>query len=106
MQKISLDRATTGMKLAKTVKNKRGMPLCTAGTKLNEDTILRLSNAGVTGISVKGNPLVEDANTKPLSQQIDELNTRFSPVEQNPLMKKIKSLFLECLNERVKESEC
>ena len=106
MQKISLENATAGMKLAKIVKNKRGMPLCIAGTELNEDIILRLSNAGITGITVKGNPLGEDPNIKPLSQQIDELNARFRYVEKDPLMKKIKSLFLECLNERVKESEC
>lgn len=106
MQKISLERATAGMKLAKIVKNKRGMPLCIAGTELNEDIILRLSNAGVTGITVKGNPLGEDADIKPLSQLIDELNTRFSPVEKDPLMKKIKGLFLKCINERFEESEC
>lgn len=106
MQKISLKDATPGMKLAKTIKNKRGMPLCTDGTELNENIISRLSNAGITEITVKGNPFGEDATVKPLSRQIEELHARFSPVEQDPLMEKIKGAILKCLNERGKESDC
>jgi hypothetical protein len=106
MQKIPLKNATAGMKLAKSIKNKRGMPLCTADTELNENMISRLSDAGITEVTVKGNPFGEDASVKPLRQQIDELNARFSSVEQDPLMKRIKSIIFTCLNERVKESDC
>ncbi len=106
MQKIPLKNAITGMKLSKSIKNKRGMPLCTVGTELNENIISRLSDAGITEITVKGNPFGEEAAVKPVGQQIDELNARFSSVEQDPLMKRIKSLIFKCLNERVKESDC
>jgi len=57
MQRISIELAAAGMKLAKLVKNKRGMTLCGAGTELTEEIIERLSDMGVKRITVEGHPV-------------------------------------------------
>ena len=104
MQKISLELATAGMKLATLVNNKRGMPLCSAGTELTENIIARLSNMGVKRITVEGHPVDTEDREKSLSQQIDELHARFKYVEGDPLMRKIKEIFLERLKEMAEEA--
>jgi hypothetical protein len=104
MQKIPLELATAGMKLAKLVNNKRGMPLCSAGTELTENIIARLSNMGVKRITVEGHPVDTEDREKSLSQQIDELHARFKYVEGDPLMRKIKDIFLERLKEMAEEA--
>jgi len=40
---------------------------------------------------------------KSLGQQIDELHARFRKVEGDPLMRRIKDIFLERLRERANE---
>jgi len=103
MQKIPLKVATVGMKLAKPVKNKRGMPLCGVGTELTEDLIARLSDMEVKQITVEGHPVDTGDSEKSLNQQIDELHARFRHMEGDPLMGKIKGIFLERLKERAEE---
>lgn len=104
MQKIPLNLASPGMKLAKPVTNKRGMPLCGAGTELTEAILARLSDVGVEQITVEGHPVDTGQNEKTVSQQIDELHARFKHVESNPLMMKIKNILLERLQERSEEA--
>ncbi len=104
MQKIPLELATAGMQLAKLVNNKRGMPLCSAGTELTENIIARLSNMGVKRITVEGHPVDTEDREKSLSQQIDERHARFKYVEGDPLMRKIKDIFLERLKEMAEEA--
>jgi hypothetical protein len=104
MQKISLEHAAAGMKLAKPVKNKRGITLCGAGAELSEDMIARLSDMEIKRITVEGHPVDTGEGEKGLSQQIDELHARFSKVEGDPLMRKLKNIFLELLEERGKEA--
>jgi hypothetical protein len=100
MQKISLDLAEPGMKLAKAVKNKRGMILCSAGTDLSEDIISRLSKMEVDRITVEGHPVNTGEPEKSLDQQIDELNKRFKHVAGDALMGKIKNILLKLLKEK------
>ena len=104
MQRISLKHAAVGMKLAKPVKNKRGMTLCGAGTELNEEIIARLSDREIKRITVEGHPVDTEEEEKSLSQQIDELNARFRKVDRNPLMRKLKKIFLGLLKEGAKEA--
>ena len=100
MQKIPLDLAAPGMKLAKSVKNKRGMVLCSAGTDLTEDIISRLSKMDVERITVDGHPVDTGEPEKNLDQQIDELNYRFKNVTGDALMNKIQNIFLKLLKEK------
>ncbi len=104
MQNIPLELATAGMKLAKPVKNQRGMILCGVGTELTEDIIARLSNMEVKQIIVEGPPGDKGEMEKSLSQQIDELHARFRYVEGDPLMRKIENIFLERLKEGAEEA--
>jgi hypothetical protein len=104
MQRIALTLASPGMKLAKPVTNKRGMPLCGAGTELTEAILARLSDVGVEQITVEGHPVDTGPDEKTVSQQIDELHARFKQVESDPLMMKIKNLLLKRLQERSEEA--
>ena len=100
MQKISLNLAAAGMKLARVVTNKRGMVLYGTGAVLTKEIIGRLSDIGVEQIAVEGHPLDTGDTGKNLSQQIEDLHARFKYVEGDPLMSKIKGLLLERLRER------
>ena len=104
MQKIPLELAAPGMKLAKPVINKRGMTLCGAETELTEELIERLTRMEVKRITVEGHPVDTGETEKGLSQKIDELHTRFKDVEGDPLMSKIKNTFLELLKEKGEEA--
>ena len=103
MQKIPLELAAPGMKLAKPVTNKRGMTLCSAKTELTEELIERLTRMEVTRITVEGHPVDTGETEKSLSQQMDELHARFRDVEGDPLMAQIKNIFLEGLRERTNQ---
>lgn len=104
MQKIPLKLAKAGMKLAKPVKNDRGTTLCGAGIELTEEMIARLSDMEITRIAVAGHPVDAGERGKSLSQQVDELNARFRSVEEDPLMRKIKNIFLERFKQRAEEA--
>ena len=104
MQKISIKRATAGMKLAKPAVNDRGVVLFGTGSELTEDIITRLSKAGVKRVTVEGHPVDTGEPEKDLGQEIAELQDRFRSVEKDPLMRKIRGFFLERLKERAKEA--
>ena len=103
MQKIPIDLATPGMKVAKPVANDRGIVLCGPGSELTEEMITRLSDMGIKRITVEGHPVDTGDSEKSLGQQTDELHARFRKVEGNPLMRKIKNIFLEGLKERANQ---
>jgi len=103
MQKIPIDLATPGMKLAKPVANDRGIVLCGPGSELAEEMITRLSDMGIKRITVQGHPVDTGDSEKSLGQQTDELHARFRKVEGDPLMRKIKDIFLERLKERANQ---
>ena len=91
------------MKLGKSVTNERGMALCGAGTELTQEIINRLSSMAVKRITVEGRPLDTGDSEKSISEQIEELNTRFRKVEGDPLMRRIRDIFLERLRQKVPE---
>lgn len=103
MQKIPIDLATPGMKLAKPVANDRGIVLCGPGSELTEEMITRLSDMGIKRITVEGHLVDTGDAGKSLGHQIDELHARFRKVEGYPLMRRIKDIFLERLRERANE---
>lgn len=103
MQKIPIDLATPGMKVAKPVANDRGIVLCGPGSELTEEMITRLSDMGIKRITVEGHPVDMGDSEKSLGQQTDELHVRFRKVEGDPLMRKIKNIFLEGLKERANQ---
>jgi len=93
MQKIPLNLAKPGMRLAKAVLNEKGLVLCGEGVELNDALISRLSNLNINKITVEGHPVDTGAEEKPLEDQIQDLEKRFEKVKSDPLMKMIKSIF-------------
>lgn len=100
-QKIPFNLAVQGMKLAKPITNEQGMTLCGEGTELTEALINRLSNMEVTHIVVEGHPVDTGKPEKNLDQLVEELHARFSQVEMDPIMSKIKAIILERLKEKL-----
>ena len=93
MQKIPLNLAKPGMRLAKAVLNEKGLVLCGEGVELNDALISRLSNLNINNITVEGHPVDTGAEEKPLDEQLQDLEKRFEKVKSDPLMKMIKSIF-------------
>ena len=93
MQKIPLNLAKSGMRLAKAVLNEKGLVLCGEGIELNDALISRLSNLNINKITVEGHPVDTGAEEKPLDEQLQDLEKRFEKVKSDPLMKMIKSIF-------------
>jgi len=93
MQKIPLNLAKPGMRLAKAVLNEKGLVLCGEGVELNDALISRLSNLNINKITVDGHPVDTGAEEKPLDEQLQDLEKRFEKVKSDPLMKMIKSIF-------------
>jgi hypothetical protein len=104
MQKIPLELAAAGMKLAKPVENERGMTLCGPGTELTGEIIARLSGMGVKRITVEGHPVDTGEKVKSLSEQIEELDGRFRLVEGDVLMRKIRNTIVKRLKEGAEEA--
>ncbi|MDD3312965.1 hypothetical protein [Pseudodesulfovibrio sp.] len=57
MQKIPIDLARPGMKLARAVTRENGMTIMAEGMELTESLISRLENMKVDRITVQGNPV-------------------------------------------------
>ena len=93
MQKIPLNLAKPGMRLAKAVLNEKGLVLCGEGVELNDALISRLSSLNINKITVEGHPVDTGAEEKPLDEQLQDLEKRFEKVKSDPLMKMIKSIF-------------
>ncbi len=92
MQKIPLKRAMPGMKLAKPVVNENGVVLIGAGIELTEGIINTLERKEIDRVVVEGSPLGDTG--KAPEERIDELNTRFRNVSDDPVMMHIKELFV------------
>ncbi|QJB57926.1 hypothetical protein [Pseudodesulfovibrio sp. zrk46] len=57
MQKIPIDLAAPGMKLAKPVTKDNGMTIMAEGMELTDSLISRLQNMDIDRITVQGNPV-------------------------------------------------
>ncbi|WP_419787688.1 hypothetical protein [Pseudodesulfovibrio sp.] len=57
MQKIPIDLAKPGMKLARAVTKENGMTIMAEGMELTESLISRLENMKIDRITVQGNPV-------------------------------------------------
>jgi hypothetical protein len=94
MQKIPLDMAKSGMKLAKDVLTDNGRVLCGQGTELTDSLLLRLDNLGIQSITVEGFPVpMPGEEVKPLEVLIEELEERFKMVTSDPVLMEIKEIF-------------
>jgi hypothetical protein len=91
MQKVPIDLVKPGMVLAKPITNDAGMSLCAEDTELSETIIERLIRMNVSHVTLKGHPVDLGGESKTKEQKVEELKTRFSRVQGDPLMQKILS---------------
>lgn len=95
MQTIPIALAAPDMVLAREVKradNPQGPPICGKGTVITAALLERLRNLGVKTLTVEGRP-VELEGEKTLDDMLADLDRRFSKVEGNPLMQRLRELF-------------
>src|SRR3989338_3248902 len=102
MQKIPLNLAKPGMRLAKAVLNEKGLVLCGEGVELNDALISRLSSLNINKITVDGHPVDTGAEEKPLDEQLQDLEKRFEKVKSDPLMKMIKDMIERQIREKMR----
>jgi hypothetical protein len=96
MQEILTAQAKEGMVLARDVITPEGRVLCGKGTELSAALIERLARMEITHIAVEGHP-VEVPGEKSLEEEIEELNERFSRVEDVLPLMYLKRRLLERL---------
>jgi len=95
MQNIPISLAKAGMVLAKEIKNSAdasAMTICGKGIKLTEPLIDRLQRMGIQSLVVEGHPVHVEGEAS-LEEMLTALDRRFSSVEDDPLMMKIKDIY-------------
>lgn len=105
MQKVPIELVKPGMVLARPITNDAGMALCAEGTELSENIIERLMRMNVSHVTLKGHPVDFGGETKTKEQRAEELKTRFSRVQGDPLMQMILSAAQSALMELDTERE-
>ena len=96
MQEILTSQAKEGMVLARDVITPEGRVLCGRGTTLSTNLIERLARMEITHIAVEGHP-VEVPGEKSLKEEIEDLDERFSRVEDILPLMYLKRKLLERL---------
>ncbi len=94
MQRIPIKFAKPGMILAKEAITPEGQVLCGADTELSEELISRLTKQGVVVLTVKGHS-VQLPGEKPLYERLKDLDSRFSKVKDDPVLRALKTLIAE-----------
>lgn len=95
MAKVSVNNLKAGMKLIKPVVNEAGMVLLGEGTVLTEQMINKIMNMNINAVFVEGS----QQRTKTKEEAIKEVEERFSRSAQSDLMKMLKKVMIEHLEE-------
>lgn len=94
MQKIPLNLAKPGMKLAKPVLRDNGLVLVAENTELTESLLERLERMDIAMLTVQGNPVDlggDGDGTNPYSARAARLDHLFRKHTQDAWMEKIKA---------------
>lgn len=105
MQKISLSQAKHGMVLAEPVLSDSGITLVEAGEEVTEPLLSVLKQKGIKKIVVEGHSVTVDPSSKPPEELEKELVERFSNVESDPVMMKMKDLFIAKIHSHPADQE-
>ena len=104
MQKIPLNLAKPGMKLAKPVMNENGRVLCGEGVELSGMLMEKLEKMDIEKVTVEGFPVdMPGEERKPLKTQLEELENRFKMVASDPVLAGMKELFKKQIIEKEEE---
>lgn len=105
MQKIPIALAAPGMVLASDIKSSgeaTGRVLCGKGVTLTESLILRLRQMGIESIAVEGRPVKIEGEPS-LDEMLQALDRRFSRVEGDPLMMKLREIYRKQIRQSMGE---
>ncbi len=90
MQKIPLNLAKAGMKLAKPILRDNGLVLVAENTELSESLLERLERMDVAMVTVQGNPVdLGGGGTNPYTIRIERLEHLFRKHGDDPWMVKL-----------------
>ncbi|WP_320170584.1 hypothetical protein [Maridesulfovibrio sp.] len=99
MQKIPVNLAAPGMKLAKPVTRENGMVVLAEGLELTEGIINKLQSMNVERIVVQGNPVdMGDAGNSSWAQKSERLDYLFRRYSRDKWMFRVKGFFREYFN--------
>jgi len=92
MQKIPIDLAAPGMKLAKPVTKEGGMTIMAEGMELTDSLISRLDNMKIDRITVQGNPVdMGGAGSGTVyAERVERLDTLFRRYAKDKWMMRVK----------------
>lgn len=94
MQRILLSQAAPGMIIAKAVVTDSGVTLIGAGKELTGELIAALEQKGIVKVVVEGRPVANGSLPRPPAELERELIARFANVTGDPVMMKIRDLFI------------
>lgn len=92
MQKIPIDLAAPGMKLAKPVTKEGGMTIMAEGMELTDSLISRLENMKIDRITVQGNPVDMGGvgSGTVYAERVERLDTLFRRYAKDKWMMRVK----------------
>ncbi|MCX7913122.1 MAG: hypothetical protein N2511_00910 [Thermodesulfovibrionales bacterium] len=96
--RISINNLKPGMKLAKPILNESGIVLIAEGTELSTASIQRLMTMGLSSVVIEG----KRTQPKPKEVLLRELDMRFRKAENEELMKFLKEITIEHIEELYK----
>ncbi len=105
MKKIAIEDVTAGTKLIRPVTNDSGITLFGEGTILDDRAIERIKALGIDYIYIEG----AMPPRRPIEEELEELERRFSKVSNVPYMTTIKTVIKEyivSLYKDASEDEC
>ncbi len=97
MQRIPLDLAAAGMKLAKPVTKENGMTIMAEGMELTESLISRLETMEIDRITVQGNPVDmggAGSGTK-YAERVERLEVLFRRYTNDKWMQRVKKRMVQ-----------
>jgi hypothetical protein len=92
MQKIPLNLAKPGMKLAKPILRENGLVLVAENSELSEALLERLERMDVTMVTVQGNPVdLGGGGKNPYANRVERLDHLFRKHGDDPWMVKLQT---------------
>lgn len=96
MIRLTVDKLNIGMMLAQDVARDDGVILMGKGSAISEDTIRLLERLEIESVVVEGDQFATDEERQAFLQKAEEqLETRFSRVEDDKVLMAIKEMFRE-----------
>ena len=93
-QRITLEEAFAGLRLAKPVTGPTGIVVLGTGAELTDPLIERLKNMGVPAITVEPDSGLASCPTKSIEQLEGELESRFQYAGADPTLSRIREAIL------------